>query len=108
MIQLFFLHGELVAEQPAKKGFVHAQLRFPAGKGFFCPICAELWFTALVSGRETYIEHILCERHPASPSRPLPGSLWLSWDNNWNAALPQVLLEREILLLTKELIRNAI
>ena len=100
--QLFFLHGDLVAEQPAKPFMLHAQRTLPVGRGFFCPICAELWFTALVSGRETYIEHILCERHPPSPSRPLPGSLWLPWDSNWNAALPQVLLEREFLLLTKE------
>lgn len=103
MKQLFFLQGQLIAEQQAKPITVHAQRQMPFGKAFFCPECAEIWAQSLIEGRRTFVEHILCERHPATSTSPLPGSLWLSWDLEWNRSLPQELLEREFLLLTKEI-----
>ena len=103
MIQSFFLRDQLIVSQEVKPFFLHGQPSLPFGKAFFCPHCAEIWASAIVENRDTYVEHIPCDSHPATPSSPPPGSLWLSWDRNWNAALPQQLLEREFLLLTKEL-----
>lgn len=103
MIQSFFLRGSLVAQQPAKPEIIHAQLSQPFGKAFFCPHCSEIWAIAVVENRDTFCEHIPCELHPPTPSFPLQGSLWLSWNENWNKNLPQPLLEREFLLLTKEI-----
>lgn len=101
MKQLFFLHGELIHEQPARRHHIHAELAYPTGKAFFCPLCSEVWAVSAVETRETYTQHVLCERHEATPTRPVPGSLWLPWDRDWNESLPQQLLEREFLLLTQ-------
>lgn len=103
MIQTFFLHNQLVCSQPAAREWVHAQPQWPFGKAFFCPACSEVWALSTVEGRETHVETLLCDKHPATPSRPVPGSLWLPWHESWNQSLPQELLEREFLLLTKEI-----
>lgn len=105
-MRFFFVWGQYLGATPNYTQYVHGQLQEAFGKCFFCPKCGELWAGAQVQEQDTFIEHMLCDRHEPTATAPVPGSLWLSWDNDWNAALPVEVLEREFLLLTNGASKN--
>lgn len=67
------------------------------GYAFFCPACATVWATGRIPGESTFPLSIPCGCHPSPEALAAPGSLWLSWDRAWNAALPFSILESEFL-----------
>lgn len=86
----------------------------PKGQCFFCPACARLWAECPVEGQSSMIWSLVCERHAPGdkiggmgPERTgmylvgscsPPGSLWLSWDNDFNSTLPAAVVSRELIL----------
>lgn len=67
----------------------------PEGAVFFCPHCGDVWARVLEEGRYHQGYAVGCSKHS---HWDVPGSLWLSWDSNWNAALPPDAIRREFLL----------
>ena len=94
----YFIRGKYIASAKPTWYRVHGILTFPWGTAFFCPICSEIWAIATIENRETYVTSRLCDKHVASPSRGLPGSLWIHWEPEWNKDLPTELLTREYLI----------
>src|SRR5687768_11047651 len=94
----YFIRGEYKGAFPASHKPVHNELHPATGKAFFCPVCAEVWGLFPVDRQETYVDHVLCDKHDSSPSRPYPGCLTLPWDAEWNSDLPTELLVREFLM----------
>lgn len=105
-IQTFKFRGQLIGTATRRQVFIHASLATPMGKAFFCPICAELWLIAQVEGQTTQVDTKLCERHKPGEvygtwssgklfGTEIAGSIWSSYDSDWNAALPDLLIKRE-------------
>lgn len=65
----------------------------PLGYAFFCPQCGEVWAIAPIPERDFQVWTRPCRRHTYPLS--LPGSLWLSWDEDFNDALPEGVVRRE-------------
>ena len=97
----YFIGSKYYGAYPPSYTPVHSTMEIPFGKAFFCPVCAEVWALAPIDGKETYPETILCEKHEFSPSRSIPGGLFLAWDTTWNKDLPLELLAREYLILLR-------
>lgn len=97
----YFIRGEYKGAATPSFAPIHGIMTIPNGKAFFCPICSEVWALAPIDGKETYVEHVVCEKHEPTPTRPAPGALYLPWDKTWNDDLPVELLEREYLILLK-------
>jgi len=94
----YFFRGKHIASVNPSAIFVHGRKQIPPGRAFFCPICAEIWLLAPVDREETFVDHVLCDRHPPTASRRA-GSMFLSWDAEWNKDLPSELLKMEFLTL---------
>ena len=107
----FFIRGQYICSAPAEPHRVHSELCQPYGRAFFCPLCSEVWALAPVEGQPTHCHHAFCDKHhPEDPvigtwnfghiySWDVPGSLWISYENQWNLDLPKEILEREFMLL---------
>lgn len=100
MRQLFFLNGHFIGEAP--RTLVHYKDNVwgePASLLFMCGTCGEVYAEApvmLPGGKTTPWQAIrgCCEKCSGELLH-LPGSLWLSWDAEFQKALPYSLLERE-------------
>lgn len=111
-VQHFFIRGNYFGTTTRPLYWVHNEIQnAPFGMAFFCPICAELWAVCPVEGEATQVETQFCEKHKYGDSYgrwssgqvwrlDIPGSLWSSYDDQWNAGLSQQVLKRELLLLT--------
>jgi hypothetical protein len=95
----FFIRDKYYGREEAHMTWTHNKRQLSTGKAFFCPICSELWAIAPVDGEETYVEHILCDKHEPTPSRPTPGCLYLPWDEDWNRSLSKEILARDFILM---------
>lgn len=73
----------------------------PKGYAFFCPTCSELWANCPIVGQQTNVLTMLCDKHPAWSLFTAPGSMWLSWDKDWQRDFPMVLAKREFELMIK-------
>jgi len=65
---------------------------------WFCPYCADIWARAIVTTAPVFQSNAHpCEKHllPDGWLFQLPGSIFLSWDKDFTAALPRELWERE-------------
>jgi hypothetical protein len=109
MRQFFFHRGQLLGDAVRQVSWVGGTPTPPVGTALFCPLCSEVWFLAPIEGEATRVECRPCERHDAGArlgksslgavSRLEPvGSVWRSWDSEWNEALPREVLKRELLL----------
>jgi hypothetical protein len=95
----YFIRGKYITSVKPSTVLVHGIKTIPWGVAFFCPFCSEIWALATIDDRETGIQGRPCDRHtPYSPSRGVSGSIWISWDEEWNNDLPVELLIREFLL----------
>lgn len=65
------------------------------GTAFFCEYCGRVWAKAVVDGRRIYPYSINCGCQPTISWVIVPGSIWLSWDYDWQQGLPRAALERE-------------
>jgi hypothetical protein len=95
----FFIRDQYLGQAPAHLAHVFNEVHISTGKAFFCPICSETWALAPVEGQETFVEHLPCEKHEPTASRPTPGCLYLPWDEDWNKSLPKEILARDFLLM---------
>jgi hypothetical protein len=77
--------------------WVHATRQWPTGTLFYCPRCGEAWGRAAVEDQDTYAIARRCKRCPPLGFDP-PGSMWLDWDAEHNAAMPAEALTRELQL----------
>jgi hypothetical protein len=74
--------------------------QWPNSYVFVCQHCGEVWARARAENVSEWLPlRLPCERCGS-------GSLWLSWDKEYCAALPREILLREVALLTKELPRE--
>ena len=65
---------------------------------WFCPECGEIWARAVVEGSPFRVLTRRCGKHPARWLTDLPGSLLISWLDDFNPTLPLALWQREVLL----------
>lgn len=72
----------------------------PVSSAFFCPdsACGRIWTLAPMAGRPFQVWTRLCGRHRgrSHDTGGPAGTLALSWDAAWNAALPAEVLRREL------------
>lgn len=100
--QHFFIENEhygSILAQPVQRQGVYYQ---PSGQAFFCPECSRLWANCPVDGRRTMVWSCPCEKEVFGNTIwkgfHYPGSIWLSWDMEWNKCLPKKVLAREFIL----------
>ena len=103
--QLFFVEGQLLGSALRAPVLVHTELVPPASGLWFCQHCGEVYAKAPVvdesTGHPTPWQSYrgLCRKCAAlSPfASEIPGSIWLSWDRDFLAALPPDVLTWEFL-----------
>ena len=108
MRQLFFIGNKLLGETSRQLVYVHGELQCPASYLWFCPYCGEVYARApvMLPGNEGKVSkwQALCHACPRCDApryhslESVPGSLWLSWDEDYLAALPNPVLQREAAL----------
>jgi hypothetical protein len=104
MRQLFIIEGNFLAECPRLPIFVHAEVQAPASYLWYCELCGEVYARAPVLHDNGRMERWtswggVCRScsTPASGSLiRIPGSLWLSWDEDFLAALPEPVVAWEL------------
>ena len=94
----YFIRGQYFGHSSVTPIPAHGTYRVPPGRAFFCPRCAEIWALFPVDSQETYVDHVLCDKHELSPSQQWPGCIYLTWAGEFCADLPTELLKREFLL----------
>ena len=99
-IQHFIIEGKYLGSSERGAVYIHAQKQTPTSYAFFCPVCAELWArcpTELTPGQP---EHFMvwtraCRKH-YHHAMEAPGSIWMEWDQDFNAAFPEGVLKWEL------------
>lgn len=105
----FFVGQDYLGGAPAPDEWVHNEIHQAVGQAFFCPICADCWARAVISGRPTQVRHRPCERHQPGfklngnslghvSFGEIPGSLYLMENREWNTSLPDAVVRREFRL----------
>lgn len=94
-----FIGGKHYGKMRLPFGRVGKEPTPPEGGAFFCPTCGEIWARVLEEGRWHQVYTVGCSKHS---HWDIPGSLWLSWDSNWNAALPPEVIRREFHLVLQQ------
>lgn len=76
--------------------FVHAQSQVPSSYAFCCTVCGEVWARCGVEHPQA--QWMFLNRGCPVHARQLevPGSVWVSWDSDYNNSLPAELLRREL------------
>jgi len=93
--QDFFLGSSYLGTAERKLQFLGTHVVLPESKLWFCPHCGDVWARAVVEKAEWQSYRVPCPKHPKG------GSLWLSWDKEYLAALPKPVLEYEFTRLVK-------
>lgn len=91
--RLFFVGDRYLGETPADWFFAHEDLRAPYSYIWFCEHCGEVYARSPVlsyNGKQSPWQAITacCPRCPSTDRYRLPGSIWLSWDHDFLATLP--------------------
>jgi len=101
--QYFFIEGTYLAESSRGPWKVQTTIREPPSSLFYCPICGNTWARVqvehggIVHGWQAYSR--ICQKCPSDFKYEAPGSIWLSWDQEYLNKLPLAVLKREFLLL---------
>lgn len=103
--QQFFVEGRYLGEAPRSLIFAQETPQPPIGYVFFCPVCGELWAVCPVvkangSLRGFFAWTRLCRKHPPSGNQ-IPGSIWITWEEDFIKAFPRDVLLREFELHSK-------
>jgi hypothetical protein len=98
--QHFIIEGKYLGSTERDMVYVHSQKQVPTSYAFFCPKCAALWATCPVEVVPGQPEHFMvwtraCKRH-FYHAQEVPGSLWMEWDKDFNAAFPPEVLRWEL------------
>lgn len=107
--QQIFIDGALFDNREVGQIQVRNTLAAPYGQSFNCPICMRQWAVVMISGQPTHALNSFCSHHAIGEklgtwnfghiaNYQVPGSLWLSYDDQWNSRLRGRVLEREFLL----------
>ena len=83
--------------------WVGKELHPPRSLAWFCPRCSIVWArAAVIVDKATQRWHVMTTICPFCPSDgfDVPGSLSLPWDNDYENALPNEVLRREICKVT--------
>lgn len=102
--QLFIIEGKVLGDTLRSLTRVHEQLTEPLSLLFYCKFCGEVYAKCPVmraDGSTTQWQSFrCCCRKCAARSSLLsdwPGCVWLSWDRDYLAALPEPVLQWELL-----------
>lgn len=104
--RLFFASDSFIAEAPCEHQFRHEELQAPLSYLWFCSHCGQVFARSpvikLANGQmqEWQSFKALCGGcHNRSRNFHLvPGSIWLPWDPDYLAVLPDAVLQREATL----------
>src|SRR5258708_6865539 len=68
----------------------------PSSFAYFCSTCGKVWARVTIQGRPYLPWSIRCQSCARGAYiLEVGGSLWLSWERSFNAALPTKVLQRE-------------
>lgn len=103
LTQHFFIEGRLVASAERRPILYAGQLAIPDSLLFYCRLCGDVFARAIIEDSERPAQawqSIRCVCRKCRPRYPsmyeVPGSLWLSYDDNYLKALPGPVLEHEV------------
>lgn len=103
--QIFFAGNQQIGAGAAHVALFHGEPHPPLSKVFICHECGDAWARVVVQGDsgkirpwEVFMRN--CAKHRDSVRSILfcPGSIYLSWDKAYCRALPESVLQRELLL----------
>jgi hypothetical protein len=88
--QHFFIEGQPVGTASRKQTAIHGEMFAPRSYAYFCPCCGEVWARAPVSNGDWtapwVVQNIECRKHGGESPFVVPGSMLLTWDNDFNTA----------------------
>lgn len=93
-IQHFFVAGKYLGAAMRDRVWVHAEQQSPRSFAFICPVCGDAWAKCPVEptvGKGIAPWQALlrcCSKHQQS-RHDVPGSLALSWDDDFTQAFPE-------------------
>lgn len=105
--QHFIVEGKHLGETPRPAVKYGAMcVGAPQAYAFFCPLCGEVWARCPVVDFQGVVQPFQattkeCRKHPDFLNlwtTRIPGSIFLSFDKEFTAALPEEALKRELLL----------
>lgn len=98
--QKFTIEGQDFGESLRDFEYRHGKPFAPWSVAFFCPHeqCGRIWATVQVDDGKYHVLAHHCERHPREYGwmTELPGSIWSIYDKEYNDALPDPVLRREL------------
>jgi hypothetical protein len=102
----FFVGGAYLGQGQRSFEFVHNQVIPPHSLAFFCQACGDIWARVLVQdGSEFQVYSRRCQKHSKYFFDP-GGSIWFTWDRDWQEALPKAILQREVVLLCDHWVKH--
>lgn len=93
MLQHFIIEGRYLGS--AERLFSLTRGASPLSYGFFCHHCGEVFAKCPIEGRAWQYWSRTCAKCPGGGTLGEPGSIWLSWDEEFVDALPQPVLLHE-------------
>ena len=92
--QHFIIEGDFLGSSPREPQLIHGIYMKPFSYAYFCPVCAEIWARCPIEDRPFTVWTLPCRGHTTGHYQ-VPGSLTLSWDNDFNLAFPPRVVEWE-------------
>ena len=98
--QTWFFGKSCLGTSPVRPEYTCAVRHAPRSYAFGCPVCGEVWARRLISPSTPWFFWSICCKS-CSASNPnslsIPGSIWLSWDEEYIRNLPLPVLKAEFL-----------
>lgn len=96
--QFFEIDGRHYGQSTRDWEVVKAEEVPPESLAWYCPHCGVVWARAGIVSRPWYFYRQSCERCGQAEGGLIPGSLWDPMNEQFNEALPEPVVRRELRL----------
>lgn len=97
--QHFIIEGKHLGIAQRELVFSHADIHAARSYAFVCPVCGDLWAKCPVLDGAKEQQYMVwtkaCRKHPRH-GLEIPGSLQLSWEQEFTEAFPEAVVKWEL------------
>lgn len=99
--QTFIVNNKYLGDALRQPIQVHEETNSPCSMAYFCPVCGTTWaifpvLDLLTNKQSDFMPYrVPCPNHTDTTWGAIPGSIWSSWDREFNSILPDDVIRYE-------------